>query len=158
QGARIEDRESADPDVREEPLAQSVSGSAEVEGQAGALSARAASLFAQNKLLLIGSFKIVEKSDSRLRFEQVGPAGGPPAAGWVRRGQLRFTPLGSGRTQVEWTVALDPRTWLLWLGGGIQVASLIALVAGGWAVYTFFASSHDPVLRWQTLQMLQIAH
>jgi hypothetical protein len=157
-GTRNEDWESADPEVREEPPAQSVSGSAEVEGQAGALAAKAASLFAQNKLFPFGPFKIVEKSESRLRFEQVGPTGGPPAAGWVRRGQLRFTPLGSGRTRVEWTVALAPRSWLLWLGGGIQVASLIALVAGGWAVYTFFASSHDPALRWQTLQMLQVSH
>jgi hypothetical protein len=157
-GIKNEDRESVDPEVMEESLAPCISGSVEVEGQAGALAAKAASLFAQDKLFPFGPFKIVESSESRLRFEPVGPGVGRQAGGWFRRGQLRFTPLGPTRTRVEWTVALAPRSWLLWLGGGFQVAGLIALVAGAWAVYTFFASSADPALRWQTIQMLQVSH
>jgi hypothetical protein len=157
-GTKNEDRDSADPEMVEEPLTPCISGSAEVEGQAGALAAKAASVVAQNKLFPFGPFKIVEKSESRLRFEQSGRGVGERTAGWFRRGQLRFIPLGPGRTRVEWTVALAPRSWLLWLGGGFQVAGLIALVAGGWAIYTFFASSADPALRWQTLQMLQVSH
>src|SRR5262245_59780704 len=65
-GTKNEDRECADPEVMEEPLAPCVSGSAEVEGQAGALASKAASVFAQDKLFPFGPLKIVEKSENRL--------------------------------------------------------------------------------------------
>jgi hypothetical protein len=38
------------------------------------------------------------------------------------------------------------------------VAGLVALVGGGWAAYTFLASSPNPAARGQTLQMLQAVH
>jgi hypothetical protein len=44
------------------------------------------------------------------------------------------------------------------LGGAFQVAGLLALGIGYWAVDTFLIASPDPELRWQTLQMAQAVH
>jgi hypothetical protein len=135
-----------------------LSGSAEVAGQASALVSRAAAVLAQGSPSF-GQLMILEKADDHVRFERAGVGvGKPPAGQWFRRGELRFMPLGSGRTRVEWAVEPAAMRGLLWLGGLFQAAGLAALVLGAWAVYTFLASSHDPAARWQTLQMLQVVH
>jgi hypothetical protein len=35
---------------------------------------------------------------------------------------------------------------------------LIALAVGGWAVFTYVASSPEPAVRWQTVQMVHVVH
>jgi hypothetical protein len=136
-----------------------LAGSAEVEGQASALASRAAAVLAQSSPSAFGPVMILEKADDHVRFEQAGVGvGNRPAGQWFRRGELRFTPLGPGRTRVEWAVEPADLRWLLWLGGLFQAAGLAALVIGAWAVYTFLASSPDPAARWQTFQMLQAVH
>ena len=134
-------------------------GGVEVEGGASSLAAKAASLLAKGTLFPFSPVKIVEKSEDHIRFERIGPGGGRQSvAGWFRQGLLRFTPLGQGRTRVEWAVELTDARWLLWLGGLFQVVGLIALATGCWAIFTYVVSSPDPSLRWQTFQMLQVSH
>jgi hypothetical protein len=136
-----------------------LTGSAEVEEKAKALATRAATVLATGNLNTLGPVKIVEKTDDHICFERVGEGvANQPAGQWFRRGELRFTPLGSGRSRVEWVVEPADMRWLLWLGGLFQVAGLGALVAGCWAVYTYVVSSPDPAGRWQTLQMVQAVH
>jgi hypothetical protein len=136
-----------------------LAGGAEVDGEPGSLSARAALLLANGTGVPFVPVKIVEKTDNHIRFEVIGSGGGSPSAvGWFREGLLSFTPLGQKRTRVEWAVELADRDWLLWLGGLFQVVGFIALVAGSWAIYTFVVLSPDPSLRWQTFQMLQVSH
>jgi hypothetical protein len=151
-------RDIAGHDSGSQFTANCLAGSAEVDGQASALAARATSILVSGTLPL-GPLKIVERTDSHIRFERVGPGvAGQPAAGWFRQGQLWFTPLGQGRTRVEWAVELAHTSWLLWLGGVFQAAGLIALGVGCWVVYTYVVSSPDPSVRWQTFQMLQVSH
>jgi hypothetical protein len=134
-------------------------GSAEVGGQASALASRAAAVLAQGSPAAFGPVMILEKADDYVRFERAGAGvGNQPAGQWFRQGELRFTPLGSGRTRVEWAVEPADMRWLLWVGGLFQAAGLAALVIGAWAVYTFLASSPHPAARWQTFQMLQAVH
>jgi hypothetical protein len=136
-----------------------LSGSADVEGEANTLATRAATVLAKGNLFTLGAVKIVEKSDDQVRFERVeAGVANQPAGLWFRRGELRFTPLGSGRTRVAWAVEPVDLRWLLRLGWAFQATGLIALIAGGWAVYTYVASSADPAVRWQTLQMAQAVH
>jgi hypothetical protein len=136
-----------------------LAGSTEVEGEASTLASRAAAILAKGDPFTFGPVKILEKTDAQLRFERadVGMAN-QPAGHWFQRGELRFVPLRSGRTRVEWAVEQADMRWLLWLGGGFQAAGLLALVIGCWAIYTYVATSPDPIVRWQTFQMLQAAH
>jgi hypothetical protein len=137
----------------------SLTGSAEVDGRAEVLATKAASLLAKGGVFAFGPIKITEKTADRIAFERLGPeAGNQNPAGWFRQGELHFTQVRQGRSRVEWAVELSSRAWLLWLGGLFQVLSLIALVVGGWAMYTFVVSSPEPAIRWQTVQMLQVVH
>jgi hypothetical protein len=131
----------------------SFTGSAEVDGQADVLANKAASMLAKG---IIGTMKITAKTAERIAFERLDATTNNQP--WFQRGELRFTQVRQGRCQIEWAVELSNRTWLLWLGGVFQVVGLIALVAGGWAIYTYVVSSPDPAVRWQTLQMLQVSH
>jgi hypothetical protein len=136
-----------------------LSGSAEVEGEARSLGAKAASLLAKGTLLPFLPVKILEKSEDHIQFERIAPGPGRKSGGgWLRQGLLCFTPLRQGRARIEWAVELPPTNWLLWAGGLFQVVGLIALVTGCWAIYTYVVSSPNPEVRWQTLQMLQVCH
>ena len=136
-----------------------LSGSAEVEGEAATLATRAATILAKGNQFAFGPVKILEKDDTHLRFERVGPSGGNQQPGqWFRRGELRFTPLRSDRTRVEWAFEPADKSWLLWFGGAFLGVALVVLVAGGWAIHTYIALSPDPVVRWQTVQMVQVVH
>lgn len=131
----------------------SLTGSVEVDGQANLLADKAASMIAKG---VLGPVKITEKTADRIGFERFGLA--TRNQPWFQRAELRFTQVRQGRSRIEWAVELSNRTWLLWLGGLFQVLGLLALVAGGWAIYTFVISSPNPAVRWQTLQMLQVSH
>lgn len=134
-----------------------LAGSAEVDGQAKVLAARVASILAKGSPF--GPVKIVEKGDEGIIFKRLGTGMANQSAGrWFQRGELRFTTVGHGQCRIEWTAELSSMSWLLWLGGLFQVLGLIALVAGGWVIYTYVASSPNPATRWQTLQMLQAVH
>jgi hypothetical protein len=136
-----------------------ISGGTEVEGDRGTLAARAAAILARGHVLTFGPVKILEKADDRIRFERLEAGmANRPANQWFRRGELRFTPLGSGHTRVEWAVEPVDMRWLLWLGGLFQVLGLIALVVGCWAIATFVVSSPELAVRWQTVQMVQAVH
>jgi hypothetical protein len=150
-GQKQEEPPLAVQDAFEGLSRHSLIGSVEVEGQARALLTKAASLLATDTLFPLGPVKIMHQAADDIRFESLG-------TGWVREGHLHFTPAGQDRTCVCWAVELAPRSWLLWLGGAFQVAGLIALGTGYWAIDTFLVSSPDPELRWQTLQMLQVVH
>jgi hypothetical protein len=134
-------------------------GSTEVEGDVGTLAARAAAVLAAGNPYTFGSVKVLEKSDARVCFERVeGMVSGRPASQWFRRGELRFTPLRAGRTRIDWAVEPESLRWLLRIGVIFQIAGLLALVGGCWAIYAFIASSPIPAVRWQTIQMVQAIH
>jgi hypothetical protein len=152
-GQKKEDQTVAEDSFEALPR-NSLTGSAEVDGEARALATKAALVLASATASPFGPVKIVEKADHRIRFTSVGMG----TASWFCEGQLSFTPVGQRRTSIAWGIELTPRNWLLWLGGAFQVAGLIALVTGYWAIDTFFVSSPNPSLQWQTLQMLQVAH
>jgi hypothetical protein len=146
-------------DTAEDQVEGWLAGAVEVEGEARVLSARAARLLAQGTLNNLGPILVLDKADDRVRFERPGAGmANMPAHQWFRRGELRFTPLGSGQSRVSWLIEPAASAWLLWLGGAFQAVGLIALVAGGWAVYTYLASAAEPALRWQTFQMFQVCH
>lgn len=151
---------SSQPDESDPPFTESrnrLAGTAEVDGQPSVLAIKAASLLARNSPF--GPVKIVEKADDRIKFERLGPGiANQPAARWFRQGDLRFVTAGRGRCRIEWAVELAKMGWLLLWGLLFQVFGLVALVVGGWAIYTYVVSSPDPAVRWQTLQMLQVGH
>lgn len=141
----------------DEPSPQNMlTGHAESSGDAKALSSKAAEVLAKGTL---GPVRIVEKSDDRITFERTQPVmGRQPPGRWFRRGELRFTRLGQNRTQIEWLVEPGNFRWLLRAGGIILVLGLVALAVGCWAMLRFVATSHEPAVRWQSLQMLQVSH
>jgi len=150
-GSEVEDSGSSKTNV--------LTGVAEVEGQAGLLAARTASLLARLALFPNVPLKIVEKSDSHVRFERLEPgAEGQVGDRWLRQGQFSFVPLSGGRSRVEWAVELANMLWLLRLGALFQVAGLIGIIAGCWVILNYVVASPDPSLRWQTVQMVQVVH
>jgi hypothetical protein len=127
-----------------------LAGSAEVDGRPAELATRAAAIFA--KASPFGFARIEEKSDERVTF--ANQMTGQP----LRRGTLRFSDAGRGRSEVVWIAELANVDWLLRVGTLVQVLGLLALVVGGWAMFTWVASSANPAIRWQSLQMLQVVH
>jgi hypothetical protein len=146
----------------EQPPGNWLFGSVEVEGQLGALMDRAVSLLVKLGSFHPGAFgplKIVERTQSRIGFERIGPAAGMQSYGaWYRRGLLSFTALDPGRTRIDYAVEQTPARWLLGLGWAFQTAGLVALTVGCWAVATFCVPSPDPAVRAQTVQMIQVIH
>jgi hypothetical protein len=143
--------------LTDETLRGWYAGSTEVEGDASALASRAASILAKGGA---GPVKIVEKTNDRLRFERVVTTGRTDyAAGpQYRQGELRFTPLGSGRTRIDWAVEPPGLKVLLWLGGAFLAVGLIVLVAISSLLYSLVVRSPNPAVRWQTFQMFQAVH
>jgi hypothetical protein len=136
-----------------------LTGAVEIDGQPALLASKAASLLARSGLFPGVPVKILEKSDGHVRFEQVDPyAHGQAAGRGLRGGQFSFLPLGGGRTRVEWVVELAAMRWLLRLGAVFQVAGLLAIIAGCWAILTFIVPSPNPAIRWQVVQMVQVVH
>jgi hypothetical protein len=136
-----------------------LAGSTEVEGEAPALASRAAAILIQGNLGALGPVKILDKAPDRIRFERVGMGAGRGSPGqWFRRGELRFTPVGAGRTEVAWAFETAAMRRLLWAGLVIEAAGLIALVVGCWAISTYVIPSPNPGVRWQTVQMVQVVH
>ncbi len=65
-----EGRNEDEPEVVATTLARGLSGSAEVEGQAKGLADKASSLLAKQSWLSFGLTKVLEKSDSRITWEE----------------------------------------------------------------------------------------
>jgi hypothetical protein len=136
-----------------------LTGEAEVSGEPGTLASRAAVILAKGTLFATGPVRILEKTDERIRFERGGDViANQAAGGWFLRGELRFTSLAPGRTRVEWAVEPARMRGLLWGASVFLAVGLVVLIVGGWAIYAFIASSPDPVVRWQTFQILQAGH
>lgn len=133
-----------------------LAGSAEVDGDPKRLAAKAAAILAKNTL---GPLKIVEKTDERIGFERLDPGiANQPAARWFRRGEFRFMPRRQNRTQVEWAVEPAAFRWMLGVGAIVQTLGLVGLIVGCWAMSAYVATSPEPGVRWQSLQMLQVVH
>jgi hypothetical protein len=143
-------------DFDEQPAQKLLTGSAEVEGNPKTLADKAAAILAKG---MLGPLKIVEKADDRIVFERVDPGmANQPAGRWFRRGEFRFTGLRQNRTQVEWAVEPAAFQWMLGVGAIVQTVGLVGLIVGYWAMSTFVATSPEPAVRWQSLQMLQVVH
>lgn len=126
-------------------------GSVEVPGEPRALAAKADALLTKG-----GALRVTERGGDRLEFEQVGPGA---LLGWgIRRGRLQFTGLGGGRTRIDYAAEPAVSGVLLGIGWLLQGLGLVALVGGGWLVYSLAATSPEPAVRWQTFQYVQIVH
>jgi hypothetical protein len=142
----------------EAPPDNLIVGHAEVEGLADRLSARAASVLA-GESARFGYLKILERTDECLRFEATaGASPTTPAGQCLRRGQLRFTPLGIDRTRIDYGVEISTGRGLLWGGAAFVALGLVALLVGCWAIQAWIVPNPHPGIRGQTFQMLQVVH
>ncbi len=136
-----------------------ISGGAEVDGTAVELSSKAAAVLARSGSGVLGPLKILERTDEKVAFEGTGPdPTGRSAGRRVRRGQLRLYPAGPSRTRVDYEVEISGARGLWIAAVACQLAGLIALVAGVWAINTFVASHPNPNVRGQAFQMFQVVH
>jgi hypothetical protein len=126
-------------------------GSAEVDGPPSVLIEKAAALLVKETS---GAVKILEKTNAHLAFQWVGAN----RSGLPEQGQLRFIPLASGRTRIDYAIELPAFRWLLRLGVLFQVCGLVALLAGYGVVSTYCLDSPEPGIRAQAIQMVQVIH
>ena len=134
-----------------------IQGSAEVEGEPGELTVRAAASLAKGICLQIGQLKILERSDERVAFEGPGP-GGQSLGQIIKRGEIRFRRASRGRTDIGYDVEISRGQWLF-IGGAIcQILGLVALAVGFLLIHLLVVKSQDPQVRWQTVQMVQVVH
>jgi hypothetical protein len=162
-------------DPAEQARANLAYGSVEVECSASELSSRAAALLAAKSML------ICERTDEKIVFETPkefvaeGAACEPmtpsfPASvnqlGMQKRtgrlpsihGQLHFTPLSSGKTRVDYAIAVPRVRLFLILGYVFEALGILAIITGFSVIYFFVIPSPDTAVRWQTLQMIQVIH
>jgi len=146
-------------DFSEEAPGRMLRGFAELDGDATRLASRAASLLATGTAGSLGTVKILERTEEKIRFERVRPfAPGEGQLGSFRRGELRFRELSSGRTRAEYAVEVSRPAWLLWLGVAFLALGLLGLSIGFWAIGTYVVPNQNPAVRWQVFQMLQTCH
>ena len=144
--------------VEERPPANWICGGAEVEGQPAQLIDKAiVALLTEKPFGGVGPVKILERSDNRIVFEGVSDSSrNHPAR--IRHAEIRFTPTHQDRTRIAYAAQLSDAPWLLWLGLAFQGLSLVALVAGFGLIRILVIPDPDPAVRWQTVQMLQVAN
>ncbi len=136
-----------------------VVGNAEVEGQAADLLAKATSALASQAMGALGQFRILERTDDCVTFEGSGPSHGSKSGGQIiRRGQFQFTPLGSGRTAIDYAVDVSSGRGLLIVGAVVQVLGLIAIIVGFLLIHTLVIPDPKPAVRGQVFQMIQVVH
>jgi hypothetical protein len=152
-------RRAVPPDSEQDPAAPprhwSV-GTVAVEGDAETLMRKAISGLVKPGALgasLVGTVKITERTQDTIVFEQGGAEDS-----WFRQGRLLFAPAGNNRTRIDYALELPSSAWLLLLAWTFQAVGLIALPLGYWLVYTYFVTSLNPQLRFQTFQMAQTIH
>jgi hypothetical protein len=133
-----------------------ICGSAEVEGQPADLAAKSAGLLAKG-LPPLGPIKILERTEQRVVFENVDLGMNQPG-GFLRQGQLRFSPAAAGRTRIDYAIELRRSNVLLGLAMAFQVLGLIALVTGFTLIYAFVVDDPNPGIRAQSIQMVQAIH
>jgi hypothetical protein len=135
-------------------------GSLEIDGEPNALIDRVVSILVKTSSFspgALGPLKIKERTNDRIVFEH--PGFGIPQQGILfRQGRLMFAAAGTKRTHIDYALELTSGRWLLVLGWGFQMAGFLALAIGFWVVYNFCVLNLNPVIRIQTLQMLQTVH
>lgn len=160
--AALRDGLSRPFDFEPEPPKEWICGGADVKGNLPELVAKATAALVGGNITGIGPVKILETGDDRIVFEGMAHIGCNSTRnqmpGRIGHGQLRFVPLDHERTNVQYVVQPTGMLWMLWTALGIQCLGLIALVAGFWLVYALVVHNANPVVRWQTLQMLQTVH
>ncbi len=161
--AKLPERSGRGQDDRfgpEEPTSQNlVVGSAEVEGQAADLLAKATAALANQAMGRLGQFRILERTDDCVSFEGSGANPGSKSGGQlIRRGQFQFTPLGGGRTTIDYAIDVSSGRGLLIAGAAVQVLGLVAIVAGFLLIHTLVLPNPKPAVRGQVLQMIQVVH
>ncbi len=146
-------------ELSEPPNENLIYGSAEVTGRPDDLSTRAAAALAGGTAGYVGLLKILERTADRLTFERAGTmAGGHAGRSPVLNGQIRFTGQGPDRTRIDYAVQVAAGRGLL-LGGVIfQILGLVALFVGFSVTTTFVVPNHNPAVRGQVFQMLQVGH
>lgn len=131
-----------------------VRGSAEVEGAAASLAAKAAGHLAQHGAAALGPVKILEQTDERVVFEAMPHLGGR----FVRRGVLDFHGQPSGRTQIDYAILIPNRNGLLVAGWIVQILGLLVLAIGFPVMLLWVAPHPHPAVHWQSVQMLHVLH
>ncbi len=156
---RERDRSSAMRFEVEEPSGPGLlAGEAEVDGRPDDLSEKLAATLARDGLPPFGPVRILSCDSRRLDLEttgSVGSAGG--IDGKVRRGQFRFTTVGS-RTRIDYAIEVPSGRVLLGIGWLFVVLGLAALIGGCWLMFAFVVSSPNPSARSQAFQMFQAVH
>lgn len=145
-------------EVEEPSPAGRLAGEAEVDGRPEDLSTKLAALLAREGLAPFGPVRILSCDSRGLDFETTGSMGsGGGLDGKVRRGQFRFTPVGS-RTRIEYAIEVPSGRVLLGIGWLFVALGLAALVGGCWLMFAFVVSSPNPNVRTQAFQMVQAVH
>ncbi len=153
---------AAEFDFPGQRLSEVVTGSIEVDNDPATLSRKAASLVVADGQNTFGPVKIVERSDSLLALERLGPSNYSqfqlqPGRSFGRA-QLHFSPLTSHRTRIDYAIELSSLRWLLRGAWILLTVGLIVLGVGAWALLTYVATSPIEGIRWQSVQMVQVIH
>lgn len=131
-------------------------GTAEVAGEPGELSAKAAATLAKSGMHLLGNVKILEQTSDRVVFEGLQL---PNQSGKLfGRAELRLTPASQGKTRIDYAVEVPSRSWLLVLGWVFLGLGLLAIIIGFTLIQLFVVNDFNPGLRWQSVQMVQCGH
>jgi hypothetical protein len=137
-----------------EPVAGTIVGEADVEGQPEELSEKLAVLLARDGMGPLGPVKVLARDRQQVAFESC------PTPGQVsfRRGWFRLTPTGASRTRVEYAIEAPSGQVLLIVGWVVVGLGLLALMFGVWLEFTFVLPSANPAVRAQSFQMVQACH
>lgn len=128
-------------------------GEVEVDGAPADLSAKAASVLVRNLVPILRNVSVLHQDAGHLEFNYRGSETGPS-----QRGRLQFAGRPGNRTQIDYAVEVPRNLGLLWAGFIVQAVGLLIVIALFVVMQQFVVPSPDPAIRWQVLQMLQVAH
>ncbi|HEY4761524.1 MAG TPA: hypothetical protein VIH42_13160 [Thermoguttaceae bacterium] len=137
----------------ERPQGNFVYGSAEIEGHASELIQKASALLAEK------SVRICERTEQSIVFQSPGEyLPGQTSALPAMQGQMQFTQLAERTTRVDYALAAPQVRILLILGFAFVAIGLAAILTGFFIIYRYVIPHPIAEVRWQTLQMLQVAN
>lgn len=142
-----------------------LTGRVEVAGRPDELSARLAETLGRSGLggLLT---RVIERTPDRVVFEVLSTPtqlaavsrGGGDSGRRPVRGEVVFSPYGSGRTRVDYALAKGAGAWMVLAGYVVLALGLVALVAGFLGLRAGAVPSTNPGARAQVVQMVQCVH
>jgi|GEM_PF-6068248 len=109
---------------------------------------------------MLGQVRLVSVTENQIDFEVLvrDRANMKSKRHVLLTGQITFEPISVSQTRIKYQLSPRRVRTLLSIGRIVNFLSLFLIAGLGWGLWAFVASSDDPGMRIQSVQMMQVVH